>query len=446
MSAPSLPHATQRRCVCSSTSKSHTMSFTSASPCPCVRRCVCCVLGSRYGEGSWLASQGRRDTLEPGMVAARHFNNVQIDGDYVVKTAPHSVLRVRSSGMSTCQKISPTSSRRSSQALPMERHGLHLRRRTVLFPEANGDAADAVDGGGSCRCSSAMQTQPNGMHGANSKKQNGATSNAERLFGTSSSLSHPSVKSGTVSTPSTKAEEVDGAKTNGITNGSNGVGNLKLTDGHVNVPAGSDGASHHTSPLPEGVSSLTLQRVRGVTFSHLITNRCLTPGRLEIFLRALRQIHSSAGDPSSLRSLDEVNVCLNYLPKLKKRYAANRDFYQSLSADSDFMFEWLEKELAEYENEARWQHSNAIHGDPVFSNVLLTNGGRVYLLDMRGEIGSTLTLQGDLTYDLSKVYQSLLGYDYIILGQALHEKDAEILEDLPPSARLCASTSDGEAL
>ena len=71
-----------------------------------------------------------------------------------------------------------------------------------------------------------------------------------------------------------------------------------------------------------------------------------------------------------------------------------------------------------------------IHGDPVFSNALLTETGRIYLLDMRGEVGSTLTLQGDVHYDLSKVYQSLLGYDYIILTQPLLERDAELLEEL----------------
>ena len=81
-------------------------------------------------------------------------------------------------------------------------------------------------------------------------------------------------------------------------------------------------------------------------------------------------------------------------------------------------------ELSSFEREKRWVHANVIHGDPVFSNVLLDAEGRIYLLDMRGEVGSTLTLQGDLTYDLSKVYQSLLGYDYILLSQPLHERDA----------------------
>ena len=37
--------------------------------------------------------KGVREQLAPGMVAARHFNNVQLEGDYVVKTASRSVLR-----------------------------------------------------------------------------------------------------------------------------------------------------------------------------------------------------------------------------------------------------------------------------------------------------------------------------------------------------------------
>ena len=52
------------------------------------------------------------------------------------------------------------------------------------------------------------------------------------------------------------------------------------------------------------------------------------------------------------------------------------------------------------------------------------------------------TLQGDALYDLSKVYQSLLGYDYILLSQPLLERDGELLAELrhardtrPPSPR-----------
>ena len=58
--------------------------------------------------------------------------------------------------------------------------------------------------------------------------------------------------------------------------------------------------------------------------------------------------------------------------------------------------------------------SHVIHGDPVFSNVLLTSEGKVVFLDMRGSLSGVCTIAGDLTYDLAKVYQSLSGYDFII--------------------------------
>ena len=202
---------------------------------------------------------------------------------------------------------------------------------------------------------------------------------------------------------------------------------------------GGSAAAALSSAASDGISSLTLSRVKGVTFSHLITNRSLTPGRLILHLKALRQLHSSVGDAATLRPVEDVHVCANYLPKLRKRYQAHQALYSRLSSRADYMYKWLEEALGTYESDQRWHHAAVIHGDPVFSNVLLTDDGRIYLLDMRGELGSVLTLQGDLTYDLSKVYQSLLGYDYIILSQPLLERDAEILEELRHTFRTFVS-------
>ena len=71
-----------------------------------------------------------------------------------------------------------------------------------------------------------------------------------------------------------------------------------------------------------------------------------------------------------------------------------------------------------------------VHGDPVFSNALLTNDSRVKFLDMRGALGDVLTTKGDVAYDLSKVYQSLCGYDFIILDAPLTPVHAENLARL----------------
>jgi len=49
--------------------------------------------------------------------------------------------------------------------------------------------------------------------------------------------------------------------------------------------------------------------------------------------------------------------------------------------------------------------------------MLLTSDGRVIFLDMRGSLGTQLTLQGDLNYDLAKIYQSLIGYDFVLLNK-----------------------------
>merc|ERR1712146_596871 len=62
-----------------------------------------------------------------------------------------------------------------------------------------------------------------------------------------------------------------------------------------------------------------------------------------------------------------------------------------------------------------------IHGDPVFTNILLDNDNYKFI-DMRGSIGDKLTIYGDKLYDLSKIYQSLIGYDEILKDKKISEE------------------------
>ena len=39
------------------------------------------------------------------------------------------------------------------------------------------------------------------------------------------------------------------------------------------------------------------------------------------------------------------------------------------------------------------------------------------MIDMRGKLGETLTIYGDWLYDWAKLYQSLIGYDNILLDK-----------------------------
>ena len=215
------------------------------------------------------------------------------------------------------------------------------------------------------------------------------------------------------------------------------------------------------------LSSVVMTRVEGVTFSHLLVNACVTPGRLASLLAALKRLHfcgcgvvqeedgktsrspprvdghdatattwssskpkTTSSSPESAaasdepraeteRAVDDALLCSNYHAKVAARFAKHAAFYKSFDdarLDTARVADVVLAQLQEYEQAKRFKRTAFIHGDPVFSNVLLTNDSdKIKLLDMRGALGETLTTAGDLLYDLSKVYQSLCGYDFIIL-------------------------------
>jgi hypothetical protein len=48
---------------------------------------------------------------------------------------------------------------------------------------------------------------------------------------------------------------------------------------------------------------------------------------------------------------------------------------------------------------------------------LINKYGKIKFIDMRGKIGNHLSLYGDHLYDWGKIYQSLIGYDCILLNK-----------------------------
>ena len=192
-------------------------------------------------------------------------------------------------------------------------------------------------------------------------------------------------------------------------------------------------------------SSLTIEKIKGVTFSHLYVNRAMTGGRLLKLMEAVRRIHRSNGLRNSGGAAPDavVDVYANYAEKISKRYSEHSELYQSLDVDaaakegegysqlpsSLVMLQHLVNELTEYQQEQRAQPVLLIHGDPVFSNALLTSEGRVVLIDMRGSVGTVLTTKGDLLYDLAKIYQSLDGYDFILHDKAMDNVDEQHREE-----------------
>mmetsp|Transcript_27759 Transcript_27759/g.74718 ORF Transcript_27759/g.74718 Transcript_27759/m.74718 type:complete len:818 (+) Transcript_27759:2-2455(+) len=185
--------------------------------------------------------------------------------------------------------------------------------------------------------------------------------------------------------------------------------------------------------------SIIQSRVQGVTFSHMLVNLTLTVGRLRLLLDAVHALHThGAGevgeDGTSRQEPASVDLmCANYARKVGARFKKHRSLYETF-ADKGMRPEMASKVILEflngYEGAARCEHAWHIHGDPVFSNAILTNDGQVKLIDMRGALGDKLTTQGDRHYDLSKIYQSLCGYDFMLLDKRITEGTAHFLAQL----------------
>ena len=165
-------------------------------------------------------------------------------------------------------------------------------------------------------------------------------------------------------------------------------------------------------------SSILMKKIRGVTFSQLACNRCLTSKRLLKFLHTIRRIHSSPqADLQNQAQLTNQELATNYAPKIKSRFDQHRELYLKIDPDSEQLYSAIHSYLQHYTNHI--QHAWIIHGDPVFSNVLFTNEHDTRMIDMRGSLGDFLSTQGDIGYDLSKIYQSLCGYDYLLLDKPM---------------------------
>jgi aminoglycoside phosphotransferase len=148
-----------------------------------------------------------------------------------------------------------------------------------------------------------------------------------------------------------------------------------------------------------------IEKINGVNFSYLYVNKLLTTDHLEFLLNDLRRIHHS-----KLKDLKN-NIYLNYSEKLKLRFSNSLNLYKKYNLIP--IFENIMTKLNEYEKNNLGKPS-VIHGDPVFSNIILTENNKIKFIDMRGKLGENLTVYGDLYYDYSKLYQSLIGYDFIL--------------------------------
>ena len=205
-----------------------------------------------------------------------------------------------------------------------------------------------------------------------------------------------------------------------------------------NNPSGLKGEIHWYRNIPPSVSDLfpklisyskdlneyEINKIDGVTLSYLYLDENVTSKFFISFLETLHRIHSAEYEISESEKINPNSI---YLNKLNERYDSIK---YSQYKDSEVYY----NKFKNYFRNINDVEPSVIHGDPVFTNVIITNLMNFKFIDMRGlqydekSCKTIPTILGDRVYDLAKVYQSLIGYDSILLEKKVNKDYSESLK------------------
>ena len=147
----------------------------------------------------------------------------------------------------------------------------------------------------------------------------------------------------------------------------------------------------------------SIERIQGDTVSQMYIDGRFNINTMFTILDSLRRIHRSDTTHSG-------SCCHNfYIKKLESRVSGYNKY------------KFIDKKLEMYHmfkaffSKYSYEPAN-IHGDPVFTNIMINRFEKLKFIDMRGEFGDDSSLLGDPLYDFAKVNQSIIGYDFILKG------------------------------
>jgi len=149
---------------------------------------------------------------------------------------------------------------------------------------------------------------------------------------------------------------------------------------------------------------IIINKVEGSNFSTLYINEILNTTHIDKLLTIINEMHDS-------NSQGKFENYYDYDKKILQRFS---DFdYDSINFSSEKRNN-LHSSIKNLKGELK-----IIHGDLVFSNIILTNSGDLIFIDVKGKRGNEFTIYGDPFYDYAKIYQSLVGYDEILLEKEI---------------------------
>jgi len=166
-----------------------------------------------------------------------------------------------------------------------------------------------------------------------------------------------------------------------------------------------------------GNNEYMIEKINGTSLSIIFTNEILNEKVFLNLLNLIKKIHSSIIDVQMHENMN-INIYSNYTKKIKERY---KNFDYSIFKNYDIVYKKIIDFCEAYEIKKNGK-IGVIHGDPVFSNIIITKKDNFKFIDMKGKCGDTETIIGDIFYDYAKIYQSLIGYDEILLNEIVSNK------------------------
>jgi len=179
-------------------------------------------------------------------------------------------------------------------------------------------------------------------------------------------------------------------------------------------------------------SYLTLEFLNGYSVSRLFRNGLLNKQILTTVINIIQKMHESSIESDN--TITKEDILSNYLGKLNERVQSHPNY--NLYKINE-VIKIINKYIPEYINSDDFKITDIVHGDPWFDNMIYDyKEQNVKLLDMKGKVGSMLSLKGDKMVDYAKLYQSVLGFDYYLNNEiydtGYEAKCREWLEELLP--------------
>lgn len=161
-----------------------------------------------------------------------------------------------------------------------------------------------------------------------------------------------------------------------------------------------------------------VEQIEGFPLSTVYLNLEMTNSLLDQVISSLLRIHTTLPLRREDMHIAQENLYKNYTQKVETCYSS---YDYTIFRDYEKVYHKVLAGLKNYQEAS----VTMIHGDPVFTNIILDKNKCIRFIDMRGLQGDTITTCGDPMYDWAKVHQSLLGYDEVREGVTLPQEYKE---------------------